>query len=62
MNINEPDSTPYSQTEISYVKVKINGQKITAYLNGEAMVLEPDADGYYSLAAGNGICLFVTVE
>ena len=62
MNINEPDSTPYSQTEITYVKAKINGQKITAYLNGEATVLEPDADGYYSLAAGNGICLFVTVE
>lgn len=62
MSMDAIDSVDYNETEISYVKAKINGNKVTAYLNGEPQVLTPDADGYYSLATGNGICLFVTVE
>ncbi len=62
MDINEPDDVDYDKTEIGYTKIKINGNKITEYLKGEARVLTPDADGYYSVSSGNGICVFITVE
>lgn len=62
MDINEPDDIDYDKTEIGYTKIKINGNNVTEYLNGESRILTPDADGYYSVSSGNGICVFVTVE
>jgi len=43
------------------IKLKINGEIVTAYINGQANVLIPE-DGYYKfdLESGNGV--FVTVE
>lgn len=62
VNMEALTDIPYG-TEIRLpVKLKINGNKVTCYKNGEPTVMQPDADGYYSFSMPNGECVFVTVE
>ena len=44
------------------VKLKINGENIKCYIDGEVADIEPDEDGYYTVKAGNGQCMLFTVE
>lgn len=48
--------------ETTYVKLKINGERIVAWPRGERTVLAPDADGFCHLVLPSGEGVFVEVE
>ena len=62
VNIEELDYIPYDETTAEPIKIKINGENVKFYREGELKEVEKDADGYYSIEAGNGHCWFVTVD
>ena len=62
MNINTIDDVPYDETESEPVRMKINGENVSFYFEGEKQNIQKDSDGYYSINMGNGYCWFVTVD
>ncbi len=50
------------RTDETTVKVRINGENIKFYFEGEPVDVAKDANGYYDVPMGNGYCWFVTVE
>ena len=62
MNINAIDDVPYDETESEPVRMKINGENVSFYFEGEKQNIQKDSDGYYSINMGNGYCWFVTVD
>ena len=62
VNMEELDYVPYDETTAEPIKIKINGENVKFYREGELKEVEKDADGYYILEVGNGHCWFVTVD
>lgn len=62
VNIETLDWNSYAETAPEYVKLKINGDDVHFYLDGEEQVVEKDADGYYNVNLANGYGWFVTVD
>ena len=62
VNMEALDYVPYDETTADPVKIKINGENVKFYREGELKEVEKDSDGYYLLEVGNGHCWFVTVD
>ncbi len=62
LNMEALDFVPYDETTAEPVKIKINGENVKFYREGELKEVEKDSDGYYLLEVGNGHCWFVTVD
>ncbi len=62
VNIETLDWNSYADTAPEYVKLKINGDNVKFYLDGEEKTVEKDADGYYNVNLANGYGWFVTVD
>lgn len=62
MNIDDLDSIPYDETHAQPARVKINGENVKFYREGELQSVPKDDEGYYLLEIGNGHCWFVEVE
>lgn len=62
MNLEELSSQTYTTTRGEDVKIKINGENVTFYQDGEIIDVAVDANGYYTPVIANGACLFVTVD
>lgn len=62
VNLEDIDSIPYLQAEPKYAQIKINGENITFYLNGEPQDITPDTNGYYNINLANGYCWFITAD
>lgn len=62
VDIEPLDNSPYNKTIAFPVKIKINGNDVKFYRDGELQEVEKDDDGYYILNTGNGYCWFVTVD
>ena len=61
MNLENIDDIPYTETPAKYAKIKINGENIQFYFNGELQNVEKDSNGYYNLNMANSYCWFITV-
>ena len=54
VNMEALDYVPYDETTADPVKIKINGENVKFYREGELKEVEKDSDGYYLLEVGNG--------
>ena len=52
----------YGKDIVLPIGLKINGETVNFYRDGELCEVNRDEDGYYLLEAGNGSCWFVTVD
>lgn len=62
VNMDVLDDVKYGEQKVPPIKLKINGEKVTCYKNGEAISMKSDQNGYYSFSMPNGECVFVTVQ
>ena len=62
VDIEPLDDIPYDKSIGFPVKIKINGEDVKFYRDGELKDVKKDDDGYYILSTGNGYCWFVTVD
>ena len=62
MNLEILTDFDYDKNRKLPIKLKINGNKVTCFRRGEAMVMQSDECGYYSFSMPNSECIFVTVE
>ncbi len=61
VNLESITADEYKSDETT-VKVKINGENVKFYLDGELQNISKDINGYYDVPMGNGYCWFITVE
>lgn len=62
MNIEDLNDKQYETDPENYVEIKLNGENITFYRNGDIEKVEKTSDGYYKLNMANGYCWFVTID
>ncbi len=62
VNLEPLTEEDYMADEAPNVRLKINGENVKFYFNGELQNIEVDSDGYYTVPMGNGYSYFVTVE
>lgn len=62
LNLDPLNSQAYTTTRGQKVKLKINGENITFYQDGEIIDVEMDENGYYTPIIANGAAIFVTVD
>lgn len=62
VNMDTLDDVKYGEQKVPPIRLKINGEKVTCYKNGEPIAMEADRDGYYSFSIPNGECILVTVQ
>ncbi len=62
VNLEPLTEEDYMADQTSNVGLKINGENVKFYLNGELQDIKLDSEGYYNVPMGNGYSYFVTVE
>lgn len=62
LNLDKMNSQAYTTTRGQKVKLKINGENVKFYQDGEIINVETDENGYYTPIIANGTAIFVTVD
>lgn len=62
LNLAELNAQSYTTTRGVKVKLKINGENVTFYQDGEIIDVAQDENGYYTPIIANGTAVFVTVD
>ena len=62
VNMEPLNDYEYGKDIVLPIGLKINGETVNFYRDGELCEVNRDEDGYYLLEAGNGSCWFVTVD
>ena len=62
MNLEEFNIQNYNIGKGQLIKLKINGENVVFYQNGEQVAATLNDEGYYEIRLCNGGCLFVTVD
>ena len=62
LNLDELNSQAYTTARGVKLKLKINGDNVTFYQDGEVITVEQDENGYYTPVIANGAAVFVTVD